>query len=248
MNAPSSQSTDPRIAAYLQTLSHALAGLPEPTRGEVFDEIRQHIDDELAQRPGDETAVPEVLDRLGDPADIAREAGAVPGHAATGATGGTSRKHEIWALALLEAGGFLGVLALLGHGHISGGGQLALGLFIGAAAWVVGVILLWSSRHFTFTDKLVGTLLVPGGFTGTLFVLAAGGLTSTGGQSCEGGSVTTGVGVNGTTHVIQQTPETCTGGGTNWVLLGIYLAIVLIAVVGPIYTTARLGRRISEIS
>jgi uncharacterized membrane protein len=243
-------STDPRVSAYLDELQRALAGAPESVRSEVYDEVRQHILDELAGRPNDVTAVPDVLDRLGDPADIAREAGAYPPASTSAIEHRPSRGHEIAALLLLEGGGFLGFFALLGHGHVSGGEQLLIGLLIGAVAWVVGVVLLWTSRYFTANDKLFGTLLIPGGFTGTLVALAVTGLSAAGGaQTCISQGVATSTGVDGTVHTTGPTVSTvtCSGGGTDWVLLAIAIVVLVIAVAGPIYTTARLGGRISDI-
>jgi hypothetical protein len=244
-----SQFTDPRIDRYLDDLSRALSGAPDAVRGEVYDEVRQHILDELAERPGDVTAVPDVLDRLGDPAEIAREAGAYPPTAPTSAERG--RALDVTALILLEAGGLLGLLALFGHGHIPGGEQLAIGVLIGVGAWLVGLILVLISRRFTTTDKLFGAFLIPGGFSGTLVVLAVLGGTATSSGSSGGCSSVGGVAVssNGVSHAT-KTIVTCTGGtggGTNWVALAIVIAVTLVAIGGPIYTAARLGRRISDV-
>jgi len=44
--------------------------------------------------------------------------------------------------------------------------------FIAAGVgWVVGVVLLWRSRAWTTTDKLIGTLVLPGGLFATLLLL-----------------------------------------------------------------------------
>jgi hypothetical protein len=40
---------------------------------------------------------------------------------------------------------------------------LPLGGFAFGIGWLVGLILLWSSRLWTTRDKLIGTLIVPGG-------------------------------------------------------------------------------------
>jgi hypothetical protein len=36
--------------------------------------------------------------------------------------------------------------------------------------WVVGVVLLWRSRAWTLRDKLIGTLVVPGGLAYVIYV------------------------------------------------------------------------------
>jgi hypothetical protein len=51
---------------------------------------------------------------------------------------------------------------------------LAIGAFFVGLGWVVGVVLLWRSRVWSVTDKLIGTLLWPGGLvTGGVFAVAA---------------------------------------------------------------------------
>jgi hypothetical protein len=43
---------------------------------------------------------------------------------------------------------------------------------VAAAVWVVGVVLLWRSRAWTLGDKLIGTLVVPGGLAYVIYVAA----------------------------------------------------------------------------
>jgi ABC-type Mn2+/Zn2+ transport system permease subunit len=38
------------------------------------------------------------------------------------------------------------------------------GAFLFAVGWLTGVLMLWTSRQWRIRDKIVGTLLVPGGF------------------------------------------------------------------------------------
>lgn len=122
---------------YLRELQRELRDLPRGRQQELLQEIGDHIDAALAEgsRHG-EADVRNVLERLGDPAEIAEEA--------RGRFGVRRTKPgvlEIGALILLPIGGLL--VPLLG--------------------WVVGVILLWSSRLWTTGQKLAGTLLFPGG-------------------------------------------------------------------------------------
>ena len=46
------------------------------------------------------------------------------------------------------------------------------GFFLGIG-WIVGVVLLWRSQSWTVTDKLIGTLLWPGGLVTGLVIAVA---------------------------------------------------------------------------
>jgi hypothetical protein len=49
---------------------------------------------------------------------------------------------------------------------------LAIGAFFVGIGWVVGAVLLWRSRVWSVADKLIGTLLWPGGLvTGLVFAV-----------------------------------------------------------------------------
>lgn len=64
------------VADYLRRLDRAADSLPRPRRTELVDEIREHIDDALLEaRATDETAVRNVLERLGPPDEIVAAAG-----------------------------------------------------------------------------------------------------------------------------------------------------------------------------
>jgi hypothetical protein len=150
---------DPRVEAYLRQLDFALSPLPWEQRNEIFADISEHIERELASLGGDPDAVEDVLRRVGDPHAIAVEAGAPP---APVAPPRQTRGLEIAAVVLLSAGSFL--IPVLG--------------------WIVGVVLLWVSRRFTRADKLIGTLVPPLGFFAPIFLLVAPASSSTGGQRC----------------------------------------------------------------
>lgn len=49
--------------------------------------------------------------------------------------------------------------------------------------WVVGVVLLWRSRAWTTRDKLIGTLVVPGGLAYVIYVAVDAVLLLT--EDCE---------------------------------------------------------------
>jgi uncharacterized membrane protein len=240
MNPATPRSTDPRVASYLEALTRALRGLPESVRSEVYDEIRQHIDDQLAERPGDVTAVPEIIDRLGDPADIAREAaGDQP---ATLPLAPAKRTHELLAVIMLEAGGLAALIVTLVLARLFGGGSaVGLSILVGIVGWLVGVVLLCTSGQFSTTDKVIGIALVPGGFAGGLALLAFELFGAVGTTTCHSGQVTSDNG-----HVSTLT-TTCSG-GTHWWVIVIAAVVAAVAIAGPVYSTIRLGRRVAAIN
>jgi hypothetical protein len=141
---------DALILRYLQDLESQLGDLPANRRQELLDEVSAHIAAARADLdPETEAGVRTMLERLGDPADIAAEARdragvpAVPPRPATPWL-------EIATVVLL-------VLPFLG--------------------WVLGAVLVWLSRLWTTRDKLVGTVgglsWVLGGL-GTVMVSAGG--------------------------------------------------------------------------
>jgi uncharacterized membrane protein len=194
---------DAAIERYLKRLDSELADLPPARRREIVEEISEHIAAAQADHPAEsEAEIRTLLDRLGDPGDIAAEARqrfdirpARPGWLETA------------ALVLLLVGGFT---------------------FLG---WFIGLALLWSSAVWTTRDKLIGSLIVPGGLVlpVALFMLASSSSNST----CIG-RIESATG--------RTIGETCTGGGTS---AGDILALVLLVllVAAPIFTTAYLARR-----
>ena len=62
---------------YLRELDRRLASLPRGRRRQVREEVRAHIEEACRQlAPEDEAGVRQLLDQLGEPEEIAREAGA----------------------------------------------------------------------------------------------------------------------------------------------------------------------------
>jgi hypothetical protein len=122
---------DALVDRYLTDLDAELGDLPANRHGELLDEISQHIAKARAALDADNEAnIRTVLERLGDPADIAAEARerfGIPGPPARHATPWL----EVIALVVL-------VIPFLG--------------------WVVGVVLVWLSRRWTTRDKLFGTV------------------------------------------------------------------------------------------
>jgi hypothetical protein len=119
------------VHRYLRDLEAQLHDLPANRRRELLDEVGEHIAAaRAALDPETEAGVRTVLERLGDPADIAAEARERFGVPATPARPATP---------------WLEVIALV----------LLVIPFVG---WVVGVVLVWLSQLWTTRDKLVGTL------------------------------------------------------------------------------------------
>jgi hypothetical protein len=193
---------------YLHELDQELRDLPRSRRQELVGEIHEHIDSALADAPArDEAEVRNVLDRLGDPSDIAEEA-----RQRFGVPKQRSRGLEIAAVILLPIGG----------------------LIIPVVGWIVGVILLWSSRVWTTGEKLAGTLLFPGG----LLLPAALGFGAVGGQTCSGVIQNADQLVTGAAQAVEMT---CRGPSVLYrVGAGLLLAVLVIV---PIAVAIVLARR-----
>jgi hypothetical protein len=211
--------TDDLVERYLDRLDAAMRGAPSETRNELLDDIREHIDAARAEARGDpEVDVREILDRLGPPEQIAREAW--PAAASPAPTAGPL---EWAAVIFLLVGGV--IFPLLG--------------------WLVGVVLLWCSKVWTPRAKAIGTLVIPGGLLLATFLMLAIPL-STSTTSCgplDTGSVQTTIPV-GTPSA--ETPQASEAGGCqsgdddpNWFAFGAFaLAVVL-----PIGTSVYLVRQ-----
>ncbi|MFB4313437.1 hypothetical protein [Actinomadura sp. 21ATH] len=137
--------TDQLITDYLDRLDAAARDLPPDRRADLLAEIREHIAVAVAERgDGSATAVRDVLDRLGDPAAIAREAADEagpapaaprPGRGAFGVTGAAL------AVAAAAAGILLPVIGTL------------------AAAALIWALTRWPARH-----KVLAAVAWPVGF------------------------------------------------------------------------------------
>jgi hypothetical protein len=146
---------DRLVADYLNRLASAAAGLPADRRAELFEEISLHIAEARAVQAtaGAATgaAVADVLERLGRPEDIV---GAAAEDTETDATTPASVPRAPRRRAL-DAGTV--VLLLIG------------GLLIGLG-WIAGAVMLWASPRWRASDKLLGTLVWPGGLAAVLAV------------------------------------------------------------------------------
>lgn len=207
---------DARVRAYLDELDRQLRGLPRERRREIVRDIAAHIDAELAlagrsagvgvslakpSGPGADL-IGDVLDRLGPPAEIAQAA-----RAESPAVRARIAGRDIAAIVLLLLGGF----------------AFAIG-------WVVGVVLLWTSPAWRVRDKIVATLLVPGGLVTPLLLSGLALNVSATSYSC----------------VATSAGQTCTssGGGTSAVVLA--MALMVVAVGGPVLSAIWLGLRATK--
>ena len=128
---------DKLVDDYLKRLRKELAGLPRERRRELEQEISEHIAEARATLSAqDEAEIRTLLDRIGEPADIAAEA-----RERLGVQPRKAGWKEITALILLPIGGV--ILPVLG--------------------WFIGVVLLWVSDAWNTRDKVIGTFVLPGG-------------------------------------------------------------------------------------
>lgn len=173
---------DQLVDDYLAQLDEALDALPAARAAELVDEIDAHISEARAELPGGgtEAELRTLLDRLGEPEEIARDA--LDGEpAAVDAPVATRRGGWVEGLAVV----------LLPFG----------GLLIPVLGWFAGVALLWSSDHWTVRDKLIGTFAPPGGYMFLAYLNFVGGGSESGtcttehddlGRIVADGCVTTG--------------------------------------------------------
>jgi hypothetical protein len=201
---------DELVADYLRRLRRAARSLPRERRRELIAEISEHIAEAravgAASGEGQSAALRNALDRLGDPHDIVAAARGPLIVERAGAL-------EIAAVAVLMLAGIVGLIAGLPG--------IALG-------WGTGVVLLWVSPRWRWPDKLLGTLVWPGGLATPLLLLTWPASAS----ACVGGS---------------NTATQCTGGGGLPVWLTILLVVVSFA--APIAVGIRLllrARRVHE--
>jgi len=159
-----STSADKLVEDYLDRLEGELADFPSARRRELVQEISEHI---AEARAGFETEseadVRNLLERMGDPADIAAEAREVPALIRADAPAGERRRSSALDVAAL-------ILLLVG------------GVVFPVIGWLIGVVLLWISDSWSTNEKLVGTFVIPGGLALPVYLSLAGAYT----ESCGG--------------------------------------------------------------
>lgn len=129
---------DALVSNYLERLADSLAPLPRPRRRQLLTEIAEHIDHaRQGLDPDDEIGLLGVLDAVGDPETIAEEAlGVAFGDRASLRTDRVERLVP-WLV--------------------------CFGGFVFGVGWLAGMALLWTSAAWRVRDKLLATLVVPGG-------------------------------------------------------------------------------------
>lgn len=127
---------DPLVEDYLRDLHAAVQQLPPRDAKDLEGQIRAHLAEALPSGSSPSDAdVRQVLQDLGEPDEIVAAAlGDLPSKRTVGG-------REIAAVVLVLVGGVL--LPVVG--------------------WFVGAALLWSSDAWSRRDKLIATLLFPGG-------------------------------------------------------------------------------------
>lgn len=202
-------STDQILQDYLDRLHAAGSSLRPDIRDELLDDVRVHVE-EIRSTADSGAEVRQALDRLGTPEQIVAAAAAQEGaplittptpHPPAPRRTGT-RAVDVITLLLLVVGTavlwpLIGPVALL--------------------TWPIGVVLLWISRSFTFGEKVLATLVWPGG----ILLPAALALLPT--QVCTSEDV-----LDEVTGVTTRGAEICTGTALPlW--LGLPLLVVLTA-------------------
>ncbi len=109
---------------------------------------------------------------------------------------------------------------------------LLVGAVLAGVGWVVGAILLWISPRWRLSDKLLGTLIWPGGLVGAFFALTVPVSASGAGCDNSGGSG-------------QRTVQQCINPSNTpgWLSMMIVLVILAIALGAPVLVSIRLVRQ-----
>lgn len=229
---------DQLVGDYLRELRDAASVLPADRLDELVEEITVHIA-EARQADSSPTAVRNILDRLGDPADIVRTAAEAP----SGSTDWAAVAPPVDAGTYAPRAGRTGALEIAAVLFLLFGG-----IVIPFLGWVVGVVLLWLSPRWTTKDKLLGTLVWPGGLLAPVLLaaaVAAAGLFATSVTVCDSGPVTAAPeGSAGTS--VHQAATHCTSTGASyppWLAITVAVVLMVLAVAGPIWTASRLLRR-----
>jgi hypothetical protein len=138
----STSTLHPLAAAYLQQVRREGRDLPGDRLAELLIDLEEHLSTAI---PADssEADAREVLSHFGGPREI------IEAERPESIGPAQRRGTREWVAVFLLLFGFIAV----------------------GVGWVVGVILLWSSRAWTTRDKLIGTLVLPGGLGLTVLLL-----------------------------------------------------------------------------
>jgi uncharacterized membrane protein len=193
----STSTLHPAATAYLRQVRREGRDLPGDRLAELVSDLEEHLSAAIPADASEEDAR-EVLGRFGDPREII--AAERPQLIVPAQRRGTRE----WAAIFL----------------------LLFGFIAAGVGWVLGVVLLWSSRAWTTRDKLIGTLVLPGGLLATVALLLLAGARVEK-KICSGYS-------NGVVH--------CTHGASSGPSTLGSIALVLLALT-PIATAVYLARR-----
>jgi hypothetical protein len=199
---------DQLIDGYLARLRVAATDLPSSVRDELIEDMRAHIAEARAREPQETDAtILNILDRLGEPDAVVAEAGRRPDAFGSGQPSGRAEPYRA---------GILEIAAVI----------------LVPFFWPIGVILLWMSPAWKVRDKLIGTLLPPGGYMGVgIFGLAAA-------TQHSGGCV---VSTDAAGRLIQNT---CPAPGPLWLQVLTNVVITLVIFVLPLLTAGYLAFRL----
>jgi uncharacterized membrane protein len=124
------------IQHYLDRVAEQLRDLPPEERAEIINDLRVHIEEAIGDPTyASEAQVRNVLDRLGDPADLAREA-------RSRASGDAAERPPVYRR-ISKSPGALEVIAIV----------------LTALFWPIGVILAWLSPRWLTRDKVIATVI-----------------------------------------------------------------------------------------
>jgi hypothetical protein len=138
----STSTLHPAVTAYLRQVRREGRDLPGDRLAELLSDLEEHLS---AAIPADASAedAREVLGRFGGPREI------VEAERPESTVPAERRGTREWVAVFL----------------------LLFGFVAAGVGWVVGVVLLWRSRAWTTRDKLIGTLVLPGGLLATVLLL-----------------------------------------------------------------------------
>lgn len=144
----STSQSERMIRQYLDRVAGELHDLPATERSEILSDLRAHIDEAVGDpATASEADVRNVLERLGDPVELARESRERRSDEASDRSPGVYRRVK-------TGPGALEVVAIV----------------LTALFWPIGVILAWLSPRWLHRDKVIATI-VP--FVSLLLMIAA---------------------------------------------------------------------------
>jgi hypothetical protein len=138
----STSNLHPIAAAYLQRVRREGRDLPGDRLAELLLDLEDHLSTAIPAGASEDDAR-EVLGRFGEPHEIIEAERPEP------IVRAEHRGTPEWVAIFL----------------------LLFGFVAAGVGWVVGVALLWRSRAWTTRDKLIGTLVLPGGLLATALLL-----------------------------------------------------------------------------